>query len=77
MTTQERLFTAAELLALSHDTKRYELVEGKLIEMAPTGESHGLLTTDILGKSDTWEGGNVLPGFSLKIANILAVLSDH
>jgi len=47
MTVQERLYTAEDLLALSHDQKRYALVEGHLIEMSPTGSGHGLVTYEI------------------------------
>src|SRR5205807_8834122 len=46
MAVQERLYTAEELLALPHDTKRYKLVEGRLFEMSPTGEIHGRVTGD-------------------------------
>ncbi len=44
MAVQERLYTAAELLMLPHDSNRYELVQGHLIEMSPTGDVHGRLT---------------------------------
>ncbi|HVO41863.1 MAG TPA: Uma2 family endonuclease [Aggregatilineales bacterium] len=47
MAVQERLYTAADLLALSVSGKRYELVEGHLIEMSPAGKAHGLLTLEI------------------------------
>jgi Uma2 family endonuclease len=45
MTVQERLYTVDDLWALSHadDQKRYELDEGALIEMAPTGDIHGVV----------------------------------
>jgi Uma2 family endonuclease len=52
MAVQERLYTAEELLALPRDNKRYELVEGKLIEMSPTGKPHGRLTVRIGGLLD-------------------------
>lgn len=38
------LLTAEELLELSSDEYKYELVEGELIRMAPTGGEHGVLT---------------------------------
>src|SRR5258708_35110920 len=46
MTAQTRLYTAEELWEISHsDTaKRYELYEGELVEMSPTGDSHGITT---------------------------------
>lgn len=47
MTAQERLYTAAELLALPRDGPRYDLVRGTLIEMSPSHETHGLLTNEI------------------------------
>jgi Uma2 family endonuclease len=47
MAVQERLYTAAELLALPREGKRYELLKGTLIEMAPTGEIHGVLTAEL------------------------------
>jgi Uma2 family endonuclease len=48
MVVHERLYTADDLLALPHDQKRYQLVEGQLIEMSPTGETHGRLTAHLL-----------------------------
>ena len=51
MSVQERLYTAADLWELSHlqenSEKRFELVEGVLIEMAPVGGEHGDLTTEL------------------------------
>src|SRR5258707_96141 len=44
MVAREQLHTAEELLALSNDGKHFELIEGQLIEMAPTGAPHGLLS---------------------------------
>lgn len=41
MSTQKLLFTADDLWRLSKEGKRYELVKGELIEMAPTGARHG------------------------------------
>ena len=43
-----RLSTAADLLAMPHDLDhRYELVEGRLVTMAPTGGTHGRRTFDL------------------------------
>ena len=47
MAVQEQLYTAADLLALPHDRMRYALVEGHLLEMSPTGKTHGQLTSEI------------------------------
>jgi Uma2 family endonuclease len=49
MTVQERLYTAADLWALSHadEGRRYELDEGALIEMAPTGDRHGVVVAQV------------------------------
>lgn len=50
MTVQERLYTAQELWELSHtgdDAQRLELVRGEIIEMAPTGGLHGLVTMEL------------------------------
>lgn len=41
MSTQKVLFTAEDLLRICATGKRYELVEGELVEMAPTGARHG------------------------------------
>ena len=41
MTTETKLVTAEELIALPDDCHRYELVRGELIQMAPPGLSHG------------------------------------
>ena len=47
MAVQDRLYTAEDLLNLPHDAMRYELVEGHLIEMSPSGKVHGLITNII------------------------------
>jgi len=39
-----KLFTAEDLLELSGDT-RFELIEGQLVEMSPTQESHVMVTS--------------------------------
>jgi hypothetical protein len=46
MAVQQKLYTADDLWALSHagDDKWYELDEGELIEMSPTGDTHGELS---------------------------------
>lgn len=41
MTVSTKLMTAAELLKLPDDGKRYELIEGVLNEMSPAGTAHG------------------------------------
>src|SRR5256714_6408015 len=42
------VWTAADLLAMPHDLDhRYELVEGRLVTMAPTGGTHGRRTFDL------------------------------
>src|SRR4051812_30461235 len=45
MTIYERLYTADDLWEISHrnTNSRYELYEGILIEMTPTGDAHGLV----------------------------------
>jgi Uma2 family endonuclease len=48
MAIQSRLYTAEDLQTLPSEGKRYELVEGHLIEMSPTGEIHGLLVARLL-----------------------------
>ncbi len=54
MTTNEKLYTVDDLWQLSHDDverdvpQRYELDEGELIVMAPTGNEHGLIAAEIL-----------------------------
>ena len=41
----EKLYTASDLERLSEQGFRYELIEGKLCEMSPTGGSHGSATS--------------------------------
>jgi Uma2 family endonuclease len=43
MQVKEQLITADELLALSHEGQRRELVRGVLVEMSPTGDVHGVV----------------------------------
>ena len=50
MIVQQRVFDVDDLWRLvcdSDDDRRYELINGELFEMAPTGELHGLLAGDI------------------------------
>ena len=42
-TTETKLITADELLAMPRDGNRYELVRGVLIKKMPTGEHHGVV----------------------------------
>jgi Uma2 family endonuclease len=47
MDIQQKVYTADDLWELSHragDGKRFEVLNGELIEMSPTGETHGLVT---------------------------------
>jgi Uma2 family endonuclease len=50
MVVQEKIYTIDDLWKLSHrdDGKRYELDEGALIEMSPTGDTHGEVAAEIL-----------------------------
>ena len=47
MSTSTRLVTADDLLRMSGDGRRYELVEGELISMAPAGGRHGHVAMQI------------------------------
>ena len=46
--TTRTLVTADELLRMPDDGKRYELIEGELIEMAPAGPRHGEIAATIV-----------------------------
>ena len=43
MTVSTKLLTADELLGLAGDGRRYELIEGTLVELSPAGTEHGLI----------------------------------
>lgn len=43
------LVTAGELLALSDDEWRYELIEGRLVRMSPTGDRHNRTSGRLFG----------------------------
>jgi Uma2 family endonuclease len=59
------LMTADELLRLPEDVWRYELVEGRLVRMSPTGGEHGLIVMALLMAVGRFVGennlGEVLP----------------
>jgi Uma2 family endonuclease len=46
-TTTTRLFTADELFRLPENDRRYELIEGVLTKMPPTGFEHGDVTMNV------------------------------
>src|SRR6266498_6024873 len=47
MSTEVKLMTADELLALPRDEFRYELVNGELKKMSPAGQKHGRITVSL------------------------------
>ncbi|MEX0642494.1 MAG: Uma2 family endonuclease [Pirellulales bacterium] len=47
MSTTTRIITADELLRMPDDGFRYELIEGELRKMTPTGAEHGFLSSEI------------------------------
>ena len=52
MTTAKKLLTAADLLALPDDGKRYELIRGELIAMPPASDDHGFTGDEL-----SWQVG--------------------
>ncbi len=72
MVTQERQYTVQDLWRLSGEEKRYELIEGELVEMSPTGDKHtevtlwlgSLIATHVLknglGAASGADGGYIL-----------------
>jgi Uma2 family endonuclease len=49
MATSPQIVTADELMRLSSDGDRYELVRGELQMMSPTGDEHGIVTAALTG----------------------------
>ncbi len=49
MSTEVKLMTADELLAMPDDGFVYELINGELIKMSPPGHEHGRVTMNIAG----------------------------
>ncbi|HEU0021538.1 MAG TPA: Uma2 family endonuclease [Dehalococcoidia bacterium] len=47
MSTQKTSYTAADLMRISSQGQRCELVKGELVEMAPAGGRHGLIASRI------------------------------
>lgn len=45
---EDVLVTAEELLLLPEDGWRYELVDGRLVRVAPTGSEHGAITAELV-----------------------------
>lgn len=72
MTVQERLYTADDLLSMSHGGGRYELVKGVLVEMTPSCDTHtelgiwlayllmGYIVPNDLGVVSGADGGYIL-----------------
>ena len=49
MATSAKLMTADELLLMRDDGRRYELIEGELIELTPPGAAHGFVASNASG----------------------------
>ncbi len=71
--------TADELLVMPHNGYRYELIKGELRQMAPAGRQHGRIAATIyrgfddiriLTEGDTIDGGDVVPGWQLPLADV-------
>lgn len=60
MAIKEKSYTAEELLRLPDDGKRRELVRGELREMAPAGNEHGYIASEILGELRNYVKANDL-----------------
>ena len=58
--TTRTLVTADELLRMPDDGRRYELIEGELIEMAPAGGRHGRVGAKIVTRLCLYVEGNDL-----------------
>ncbi len=71
MATIQHVTTAEQLLAAG-DIGRCELVRGELITMSPAGSEHGWMVSQIavLGTSETLDGGDLLPNFSLPVSEL-------
>lgn len=54
MAASQTLVTADQLLRLSAQGKRYELVKGELREMAPTGGRHGRVAIRLGGRLNSY-----------------------
>lgn len=75
MTTEQKLMTADELLAMPRgDSRKYELIRGVLVEKMPTGRPHALVVVMIATVLNLFAGprnfGEVLagePGYLLEI----------
>src|SRR5258708_2665383 len=48
MTTQERLYTVEDMLHMPDDGRRYELLNGELIEMPPSSKQNTVLAAWII-----------------------------
>lgn len=73
MTTSPQIVTADELLRLSSDGGRYELVRGELQMMSPTGDEHGVVTAELTARLVSFVKQHALgavvsgePGFHLE-----------
>ena len=48
MSTTTHLMTAEELIRLTDDSHRHELIKGELLTMSPPGDLHGAVTVNLL-----------------------------
>ena len=70
MSTEVKLMTADDLLALPRGQFRYELIDGELKKVSPAGHNHGRIT---LTEKDTLDAGSVIPGFQYPIAKLFTL----
>jgi Uma2 family endonuclease len=80
MAIQEKIYSAADLWELSHDSRysetRLELSEGSLIRMSPGSIKHGLIATRFLSRIDVYVEQNDLGYVSIAETGYLLFKGD-
>lgn len=78
MAVQQRLYSADDLLEMHLiEDNRVELVRGELVELPPAGDVHTLLSSFLHYKMYAFVDTHQLPGFSLPVRHIFAVLERN
>ena len=75
---EAKRYTVDDLLVMPDDGKRYELINGEIVEMGTSSQKHSTLGafTAELDESGTLDASNVIPGFKIELIEMFAQVEN-